>query len=292
MKILNRKCLIIGLLILMVAGVYGLWGQGYTTVIAISASDGEEPPEETADQVTLQVSVPTNCRSGPGKAYNILTVLHTGQTVKVVARHETQDFWVIEHPDGCAWTCWVWGYYATITGPKDSLPIEDAPPKPTDVTLKVSVPTNCRMGPGKGYEIATVLHTGKTVTVLARHESGKFWLAEHPDGCDTPCWVWDYYATLTGPAACLPVEGPPPAPTEVTLEVTVPTNCRVGPGKGYDIVSVLHTGRTANVVGRDKSGYYWVIENPEGDGTCLVWGYYAKLSGPATCLPIGEIPTD
>jgi len=69
------------------------------------------------------------------------------------------------------------------------------------------------------------------------------------------------------------------------LEVTVPTNCRVGPGKGYDIVSVLHTGKSVNVVGRDKSGYFWEVENPEGEGTCWVWGYYANLSGPATCLP-------
>ncbi|MEA3328112.1 MAG: SH3 domain-containing protein [Chloroflexota bacterium] len=288
MKIWKRICLILGLLTLLIIIVVGFFSAGLTQ--AVSAMPAIEDGE--SQEVTMQVSVPTNCRSGPGKPYDIVTVLHTGTTINVIARHETDDFWLIENPDGCGESCWVWGYYAAITGSKDSLPEEEAPPLPTDVTLNVSVPTNCRVGPGKAYDIACVLHTGKTVNVLGRHETENYWLIEHPDGCETPCWVWGYFATLTGPVACLPAEEIPIIPTEVTLEVSIPTNCRVGPGKTYDILSVLHTGTTVNVLGRHKTGYFWMVENPKGDGTCWVWSYYATLTGQASCLPVEEPPTD
>jgi len=159
----------------------------------------------------------------------------------------------------------------------------------TDVTLQVSVPTNCRVGPGKRYEKVSVLHTGRTAKVVARDESGYYWLIENPEGEGT-CWVWGYHATVKGPGSSLPIGDLPPAPTEVTLQVRVPTHCRVGPGKRYEKVSVLHTGRTAKVVARDATGFYWVIENPEGEGTCWVWGYYATLTGPTLGLPIADRP--
>ena len=288
MKIGKNICLIMVFLTLLVASPIGFSFLGRGRSVSAMPAKGDGEPKD----ITLQVSVPTNCRSGPGKPYDIVTVLHTGTTINVIAQHETDDFWLIENPDGCGESCWVWGYYATITGSKDSLPEEEAPPLPTDVTLNVSVPTNCRVGPGKAYDIACVLHTGKTVTVIGQHETENYWLIDHPDGCETPCWVWSYYAILTGPAACLPEEEIPIIPAEVTLEVSVPTNCRVGPGKAYDILSVLHTGKTVNVLGRDKTGYFWMVENPEGEGTCWVWDYYATLTGQASCLPIEEPPTD
>ena len=298
MKIWKRICLILSLLTLLIIIVNGFFGLGHTRAVsAMPVTEGDEPPEETTlgaspTEVTLQVRVPTNCRTGPGKDYEIVTVLHTRKTVNVLAQHKTEDFWVIENPDGCGTSCWVWDYYATITGPKDSLPIEETPPVTMEVTLNVSVPTNCRVGPGKAYDIACVLHTGKTVNVLARHETEDFWLIDHPDGCDTTCWVWGYYASLNGPASCLPKEDLPLAPKEVRLQVSVPTNCRVGPGKDYVLVSVLHTGTTVNVLARHKTDNFWVVENPEGSGTCWVWGKYATLTGQASCLPIEEPPTD
>jgi len=88
----------------------------------------------------------------------------------------------------------------------------------------------------------------------------------------------------------LPIGDLPATPKEVTLQVRVPTNCRLGPGKKYDQVSVLHTGITAKVIARDATGFYWVIENPEGSGACWVWGYYATLTGPTLSLPIEDRP--
>jgi uncharacterized protein YgiM (DUF1202 family) len=258
--------------------------------------------------VYAQVSVPTNCRTGPGKVFDKVSVLNVGKQVEVVARNAFGTYWVVKNPAG-AGTCWLWGTYATVSGPTAHLPVWDSPPTPTPVsgvaptlaavTLKVSVPTNCRVGPGLAYDKVTILQPGKTVKVVARHASADFWVIENPTGEGT-CWVWGAYASFTGLPGSLPVQAPPPTPTPqagltptptvVTLKVSVDTNCRVGPGKPYDIVTIFKIGQTAKVVGRHATADYWVIENPAGEGTCWVWGEYATLSGSGANLPVWDVP--
>ena len=118
-------------------------------------------------------------------------------------------------------------------------------------------------------------------------------MIENPGGTGT-CWVWGYYATVTGPKETLTVHTPQVTPTPqatgVTLTVNVATNCRVGPGKAFDRVSILYTNKTAKVVARNADNTYWVIENPTGSGTCWLWGYYATVSGPKDKLPIYTPP--
>ena len=262
----------------------------------------------TASTTTLEVSVPTHCRVGPGMAFDQVSVLPTGRAARVVARHGVMDFWVIDNPDG-AGTCWVWGEYATITGSVAHIPIWESPPLPTavvghtpapaEVTLRVTVPTNCRVGPGRPFDIVSVLQTNKTARVVARHATADFWVIENPAGAGT-CWVWGEYAIFTGAKGNLPVQAPPqaptpqasltPAPTEVTLKVSVPTNCRVGPGRPFDIVSILTTGKSAKVVARHGTADFWVIENPAGAGTCWVWGEYATFTGAKGNLPVQAPP--
>jgi uncharacterized protein YgiM (DUF1202 family) len=255
-----------------------------------------------------EVSVATNCRTGPGRIYDWVSVLDVGKQVEVVARNASGTYWVVKNPGG-AGTCWLWGNYATVSGPIAGLPVWAAPPTPTptpaitttpaSVFLQVSVPTNCRVGPGRAYEIISVLRTGKRVAVVARHASADFWVIENPEG-DGQCWVWGEYATFTGSPADLPVRDTPPTPTPmvnptrtptgVTLQVSVPTNCRVGPGRAYEILSVLQPDRIVNVVARHALSDYWVIENPMEDGHCWVWGEYATFTGSTASLPIWDPP--
>ena len=243
--------------------------------------------------VTVQARIPTNCRVGPGIPFEIVSVLRPGKSVSVVARHATADFWVIQNPQGSG-TCWLWGEHAVFTGPKESLPIQEAPLPPTsNVTLRVSVPTNCRVGPGIPFEIVTVLNTRITANVVARSVNSDFWVIENPSGSGT-CWVWDNYATLTGSPANLPVQAAPtlptpapsPTPGAVTLRVSVPTNCRIGPGKPFELVTVFRPGMVAEAVGRNAVSTFWVIRNPIGTGHCWVWGKHATLTGPSASLPI------
>jgi uncharacterized protein YraI len=184
----------------------------------------------------------------------------------------------------------------TPTSTPSATPTLTATAAAATVSLEVTVPTNCRIGPGKAYDKVSVLWPGKTVKVIARDANAYFWVVENPEG-DGNCWVWDKYATITGSTDDVPIwEAPPtptpptPTPAKVTLTVSVDTNCRSGPGKPYTIISILRIGTTAEVVGRNMEATFWVIQNPDGSGQCWVWGKYATTSGPAFGLPVLEIP--
>jgi hypothetical protein len=71
------------------------------------------------------------------------------------------------------------------------------------------------------------------------------------------------------------------------VSVSVATNCRTGPGKVYDRVGALLVGQVADVVGRNSTGNYWYIRNPnQSGGFCWLWGEYATLTGNFAALPI------
>jgi hypothetical protein len=89
-------------------------------------------------------------------------------------------------------------------------------PTTSSVTITVSVPTNCRMGPGKAYEIAGTLLVDEEATVLARDPSNQYWYIPNPDPGIEFCWVWGEYASFTGAYLALPVLTPMPTPTATT----------------------------------------------------------------------------
>lgn len=71
------------------------------------------------------------------------------------------------------------------------------------------------------------------------------------------------------------------------ISVTVATNCRVGPGRIYDRVGALLPGAVAEIVGRNESGNYWYIRNPnQSNGFCWLWGEYATVTGNFAALPV------
>lgn len=82
-----------------------------------------------------------------------------------------------------------------------------------------------------------------------------------------------------------------PTPEVPQISVSVPTNCRVGPGKVYRMVGALLVGETAQVYGRDPTGRYWYIRNPDrGSDFCWAWGEYATVSGNTSLLPVYTPP--
>jgi hypothetical protein len=48
----------------------------------------------------------------------------------VVGRGEFGNYWIIKNPDGSG-ECWLWGNYATVTGPTDGLQEYASPATPT-----------------------------------------------------------------------------------------------------------------------------------------------------------------
>lgn len=75
------------------------------------------------------------------------------------------------------------------------------------------------------------------------------------------------------------------------ISVSVATNCRVGPGKIYERVGALLVGETAEVLGRDPTGNYWYIRNPDvANDFCWVWNEYATLTGNYSTVPLMTPP--
>jgi hypothetical protein len=86
---------------------------------------------------------------------------------------------------------------------------------PSIPLISVSVDTNCRVGPGKIYDLLGGLLVGETAEVYAKNPGGDYWYIRNPDNSNSFCWVWGQYATLVGNTTILPVYTPPPTPTPV-----------------------------------------------------------------------------
>ena len=81
----------------------------------------------------ISVSVPTNCRVGPGKVYARVGALLVGEVAQVYGRDAFANYWYIANPDVAGGSCWLWGEYATLAGNTSALPIFTPPPTPTPV---------------------------------------------------------------------------------------------------------------------------------------------------------------
>jgi hypothetical protein len=69
----------------------------------------------------------TNCRSGPGKVYDIVGGAPVGYKFVVVGKSTSTNYWIIQLQDGRE--CWLWGQYAVLEGNLSALP-EYAIPDP------------------------------------------------------------------------------------------------------------------------------------------------------------------
>jgi hypothetical protein len=79
--------------------------------------------------------------------------------------------------------------------------------------LSVSMQTNCRSGPGDGYDILGVLQVGQVADVVGRSSNSTYWVVSLPTQIVITCWLWGQYASVTGNTQNLPVVAAPPTPT-------------------------------------------------------------------------------
>jgi hypothetical protein len=81
----------------------------------------------------VTLSQATNCRTGPGVNYDLLGTFQPGQTIEVVGKHPTGEYWYVRNPNNPNSYCWLWGAYA-IGGNLGSVPAFTPPPSPTSAT--------------------------------------------------------------------------------------------------------------------------------------------------------------
>ena len=89
----------------------------------------------------VSVSTPTNCRVGPGIAYERVGGLQVGEVAEVVGRNATGNYWIIRNPERPNQFCWLWGQYATVTGNTTALPVYTPPPTPTPLPTATPTPS-------------------------------------------------------------------------------------------------------------------------------------------------------
>lgn len=116
-------------------------------------------PTETPwpDPVHIQVSVDTNCRSGPGPPFPMVGALMVGETTLVLARSTEANYWIVENPDNPGRDCWLWGKHASVDGDTEHLPQVSPPatatPEPGTIAGWVYIDANnngMRGDPGDG----------------------------------------------------------------------------------------------------------------------------------------------
>lgn len=90
-------------------------------------------------------------------------------------------------------------------------------------TVRVSITTNCRTGPGLAYPKLTPLYPNKSVNLIGRDKSSSYWIIKDPGNTGRECWLWGYYANTTGDTGNLPVYSPPDQPTQRASSTPLPT---------------------------------------------------------------------
>jgi hypothetical protein len=103
-----------------------------------------------------------------------------------------------------------------------STPVPDTPtPEPTqttvseivpEITVEVSVDSNCRSGPGRVYPYQAGFFVGDQATVYGVDPSGAWLYIDHPDAPEGFCWIWGFYAIPSGDTDPLPIFTPGPTP--------------------------------------------------------------------------------
>jgi hypothetical protein len=92
-----------------------------------------ETSTPTPNVAMIYASGDTNCREGQGSDFAWLASLQTGDEAEVVGIDNTGEYpyWYIRRPDQPNSFCWLWGKYATPSGPYQSLPVFTPMPTPT-----------------------------------------------------------------------------------------------------------------------------------------------------------------
>jgi uncharacterized protein YgiM (DUF1202 family) len=225
------------------------------------------------------------CRSGPTSDYEVQDTLTAGEILSIQGRSPDGNAWVVFSTD-LGDTCWVEGAFVDVAGAMSPVEIVDPdPPHSPSATVKAG--TVCRSGPTADYEVRDTLKAGEVLTVQGRNRSGDAWMVFNPD-LQGNCWVGSAFVDVVGEMSQVEVidpipPGAPPqvAPTQGAATATVKENsvCRSGPTKEYKILAYFNAGTVLNIVGRNRAGNSWVVENPVNRRNCWIFGGLVDVIG-------------
>ena len=87
----------------------------------------------TPQVAMIYTSANTNCRGGQGVNFPWVVSIQAGEEAEAFGIDPTGEYpyWYIQRPDQPSEYCWLWGKYATPSGPYESLPVFTPMPTPT-----------------------------------------------------------------------------------------------------------------------------------------------------------------
>ena len=97
------------------------------TETRISTSTATATPEPPIAEVGRE----SNCRIGPGGAYDLVATYQTGQMLEVVAKDLGGGYWFVKNPEKPEEQCYLLANNITITGDTAALPKFTPQPSPT-----------------------------------------------------------------------------------------------------------------------------------------------------------------
>ncbi|MDQ2691323.1 MAG: hypothetical protein M3Y68_04765 [Chloroflexota bacterium] len=117
---------------------------------------------------------------------------------------------------------------ASATPPQRTPSPTESPDETTTITPTYSVPiltvresTNCRTGPGEGYEVVVTYLTGKELEIIGRYDPGNFWLVRSNESPAGTCWITGEFSEVTGSTGSVPSVTPPATATSAPPRAAV-----------------------------------------------------------------------
>jgi hypothetical protein len=100
---------------------------------------------------------------------------------------------------------------ATTAPTATAVPTATATATSSGPMIHSTTDTNCRSGPGPGYEaVSFLLVKAGSVPLLGKSDSGGWWYIQDPRNSGSACWVWNQTTVADGNVATLPIKAAPP----------------------------------------------------------------------------------
>ncbi|MBC8503831.1 MAG: hypothetical protein ISR58_22235 [Anaerolineales bacterium] len=139
--------------------------------------------------------------------------------------------------------------------------------------------------------VATAVKQTLIVATVFAEQTRVAALQNPPEGQQAPAAAT---ATFTPESSATQGEKLPPSETPTpefpVVSVSENTNCRTGPGQVYELIGALLVDEETEIVAKDSTETFWYVRNPDRDGYCWLWAYYATTSGNTAALPVFTPP--
>ncbi len=121
-------------------------GTGLPFMAATTPSLTSTPIQTTTVTVTATYSTPmltvresTNCRTGPGEAYQVVFTYLSGKKLQIVGRYDPGNYWLVKSNESPTGACWLWGEYVDVTG--SYWAVSSVTPPPTTTSAPPRAPS-------------------------------------------------------------------------------------------------------------------------------------------------------